>query len=169
MINNEIDIVVFHLKMWSILLIFFIAASHFCRVTTIENKQFSEKKLCQRRFLFVIQTCSWKYPRPFQDRGFIGSRPMFEADYLVGVRTRILSLSLLLGIWKPGDTGGGERGNSTPPSKSLVWCPNMKNITSLESSYALLLESAKNLQIFNKKNLATSSSIVKCLQKKIVL
>ena len=34
------------------------------------------------------------------------------------------------------------------PSKSHVWCPNMANDTSLESSYALLLESAKkaNLQ-----------------------
>ena len=39
-----------------------------------------------------------------------------------------------------------------PPSKSHVWCPNMTNDTSLESSCALLLESAKkfgNLQKFN--------------------
>ena len=32
-------------------------------------------------------------------------------------------------------------------SKSHVWSPNMTNDTSLESSCALLLESAKNLQI----------------------
>ena len=32
-------------------------------------------------------------------------------------------------------------------SKSHVWCPNMTNDTSLESSCALLLESAKKLQI----------------------
>ena len=30
-----------------------------------------------------------------------------------------------------------------PPSKSRVWCPNMTNDTSLESSCALLLESKK--------------------------
>ena len=34
------------------------------------------------------------------------------------------------------------------PSKSHVLCPNMTNDTSLESSCALLLESAKNLQIW---------------------
>ena len=37
--------------------------------------------------------------------------------------------------------------NLTPPSKSHVLCPNMTNDKSLESSCALLLESAKNLQI----------------------
>ena len=31
-----------------------------------------------------------------------------------------------------------------PLSKSYVWCPNMTNDTLLESSYALLIESAKN-------------------------
>ena len=31
--------------------------------------------------------------------------------------------------------GGGQ---FAPPSKSYVWCPNMTNDTSLESSYALL-------------------------------
>jgi len=41
--------------------------------------------------------------------------------------------------------GGGA--NFTPPPKSHVLCPNMTNDTSLESSCALLLESAKNLQI----------------------
>ena len=40
--------------------------------------------------------------------------------------------------------GGGQ---FDPPSKSHVLCPNMTNDTSLESSCALLLESAKNLQI----------------------
>ena len=34
-----------------------------------------------------------------------------------------------------------------PPSKPHVWCPNMTNETSLESSYALLLESAKKISI----------------------
>ena len=47
------------------------------------------------------------------------------------------------------DTLGG------PPSKSHVWCPNMTNDTSLESSNALLLESAKKLQIqFDSKMFA---------------
>ena len=41
-------------------------------------------------------------------------------------------------------------GGETPLSKSHVWCPKMTNDTSLESSCALLLESAKkSLQIFN--------------------
>ena len=38
--------------------------------------------------------------------------------------------------------GGGQF--DPPPSKSHVLCPNMTNDTSLESSCALLLESAKN-------------------------
>ena len=37
--------------------------------------------------------------------------------------------------------------NLTSPSKSHILCPNMTNDTSLESSCALLLESAKNLHI----------------------
>ena len=41
--------------------------------------------------------------------------------------------------------GGGS--NWPPPSKSHVWCPNMTNDTSLESPCALLLESAKKMQI----------------------
>ena len=50
------------------------------------------------------------------------------------------------GVLENQDTLGG--GNLTPPpSKSHVLCPNMTNDTSLESSCALLLESAKNLQI----------------------
>ena len=40
--------------------------------------------------------------------------------------------------------GGGQF--DPPPSKSHVLCPNMTNDTSLESSCALLLESAKKLQ-----------------------
>ena len=57
----------------------------------------------------------------------------------------ILTLSLL-GYLKTRKCWGGV--NLTPtPSKSHVWCPNMTNDTSLESSCALLLESAKKLQI----------------------
>ena len=41
--------------------------------------------------------------------------------------------------------GGGQF--DPPSSKSHVLCPNMINDTSLESSCALLLESAKYLQI----------------------
>ena len=56
----------------------------------------------------------------------------------------ILTLSLL-GYLKTRICWGGVK--LTPPSKSHVWCPNMTNDTSLESSRPLLLESAKNLQI----------------------
>ena len=37
-----------------------------------------------------------------------------------------------------------------PPSKSHVWCTNMTNDTSFESSCALLLESAKQICKFAK-------------------
>ena len=49
------------------------------------------------------------------------------------------------GVLENQDTLGGV--NLTPPSKSHVLCPNMTNDTSLESSCALLLESAKKMQI----------------------
>ena len=49
------------------------------------------------------------------------------------------------GVLENQDMLGGI--NLTPPYKSHVWCPNMTNDTSLESSCALLLESAKKLQI----------------------
>ena len=59
-------------------------------------------------------------------------------------------------------------GGGSTPSKSHVWCPNMINDTSLESSCALLLESQKKLQICkNWIFIAKSSYIVKCFQKKI--
>ena len=60
-----------------------------------------------------------------------------------------------------------QGGGSILPSKSHVWCPNMTNDTSLESSCALL-ESAKNLQIC--KTWISYRKIqlyIKCLQKKI--
>ena len=52
------------------------------------------------------------------------------------------------GVLENQDMLGG--GQIDPPSKSHVLCPNMKNDTSLESSCALLLESAKKLQICKK-------------------
>ena len=55
-----------------------------------------------------------------------------------------------------------------PPSKSHVWCPNMTNDSSLESSCALLLESEKNLQICKNWIFITKSSyVVKMFAKKI--
>ena len=44
------------------------------------------------------------------------------------------------GVLENQDMRGG--GQFEPPSKSHVWCPNMTNDTSLESSCAQLLESA---------------------------
>ena len=54
-----------------------------------------------------------------------------------------------------------------PPSKSHVWCPNMTNDTSLESSCALLLESAKKFANLQKLNffIAKSSYIAKMFAK----
>ena len=73
-----------------------------------------------------------------------------------------LTLSLL-GYLKTRICGGGL---IWPPSKSHVWFPNMTNDTSLESSCALLVESAKNLQIFKIKFfIAKSSYMVKMFAK----
>ena len=53
------------------------------------------------------------------------------------------------------------------PSKSPVWCPKMTNDTSLESSYARLLDSEKNLKIWRKFFfLAKSSCILKMFSNK---
>ena len=57
------------------------------------------------------------------------------------------------GVLENQDILGGVNLNP-PPSKSNVWCPNITNDTSLESSCALLLESANkftNLQNLSKK------------------
>ena len=59
--------------------------------------------------------------------------------------TFLLTLSLLGYLKTRICWGGGQ--TDLPPSKSHVLCPNMTNDTSLESSCALLLESAKNLHI----------------------
>ena len=72
----------------------------------------------------------------------------------------LLHSSLTLSHAGVGYAGGG--GQFDPPSKSHVLCPNMTNDTSLESSCALLLESAK-IEFF----IAKSSYIVKMFTKKI--
>ena len=59
--------------------------------------------------------------------------------------------------------GGG--GQFDPPSKSHVWCPNMTNDTSLESSCALLLESAKNCK-FAKKDFILQNPIIYAVKMK---
>ena len=67
----------------------------------------------------------------------------------MNIKDKYLTLSLLAYLKTRICWGGG---NLTPPSKSHVLCPNMTNDTSLESSCALLLESAKkfvNLQTLN--------------------
>ena len=54
--------------------------------------------------------------------------------------------------------------NQDMPSKFHVWCPNMTNDTSLESSCALLLESAKkfaNLQKLYSKNVCKKTFVQK--------
>ena len=54
--------------------------------------------------------------------------------------------------------GGGV--NLTPPSKSHVYCPNMTNDTSLESSCALLLESAKKFANLQKLNFLSQNPVI---------
>jgi len=53
--------------------------------------------------------------------------------------------------------GGGQ---FDPPSKSLVLCPNMTNDTLLESSCALLLESAKKFANLQKLNFLSQNPVI---------
>ena len=72
------------------------------------------------------------------------------------------------GVLENQDTLGGGQFDP-PPSKSPVLCPNMTNDTSLESSCALLLESANFFCKFAKIEffIAKSSYILKMFAKKI--
>ena len=69
----------------------------------------------------------------------------------------VLTLSLL-GYLKTRICWGGV--NLTPPSKSHVWCPNMTNATSLESSCALLLKSAKKFANMQKLNFLSQNPVI---------
>ena len=70
-----------------------------------------------------------------------------------------LTLFNPISAWKPGYAGGGGQFDP-PPSKSHVWCPNMTNDTSLESSYALLLESAKKIANLRKLNFLSQNPVL---------
>ena len=70
----------------------------------------------------------------------------------------ILTLSLL-GYLKTRIRWGGW-GQFDPPSKSHVLCPNMTNDTSLESSCALLLESAKKNANLKKLNFLSQNQVL---------
>ena len=91
-----------------------------------------------------------------------------QLDQLKGLKYRRLTpLTLsLLGYLKTRICWGGSIWPL--PSKSHVWCPNMTNDTSLESSCALLLESAKKICKFLKIKffIAKSSFIVNMFAKK---
>jgi hypothetical protein len=62
------------------------------------------------------------------------------------------------GVLENQDTLGG--GQFDPPSKSHVLCPNMTNHTSLESSCALLLESAKKIANLRKLNFLSQNPVI---------
>ena len=62
------------------------------------------------------------------------------------------------GVLENQDTLGG--GQFDPPSKSHVLCPNMTNDTSLESSCALLLESAKKFANLRKFNFLSQNPVL---------
>ena len=63
------------------------------------------------------------------------------------------------GVLENQDTLGGG-GQFDPPSKSPVLCPNMTNDTSLESSCALLLESAKKIANLRKLNFLLQNPVI---------
>ena len=54
--------------------------------------------------------------------------------------------------------GGGQF--DPPPSKSQVLCPNITNDTSLESSCALLLESAKKFANLQELNILSQNLVI---------
>ena len=85
-------------------------------------------------------------------------------ELLVLVELYKLTLSLL-GYLKTRICWGG--GSIWPPSKSHVWWPNMTNDISLESSCALLLESAKKLQISKMEFFIAKSSYIVKMSKKM--
>ena len=58
----------------------------------------------------------------------------------------------------PGTLGGVNL--TPPPSKSHVLCPNMTNDTSLESSWTLLLESAKKFANLRKLNFLSQNPVL---------
>jgi len=62
------------------------------------------------------------------------------------------------GVLENQDTLGG--GQFDPPSKSHVLCPNMTIDTSLESSCALLLESAKKFANLRKLNFLSQNPVL---------
>ena len=62
------------------------------------------------------------------------------------------------GVLENQDMLGG--GQFDTPSKSHVWCPNITNDTSLESSCALLLESAKKFANLQKLNFLSQNPVI---------
>ena len=62
------------------------------------------------------------------------------------------------GVLENQDMLGG--GQLDPPSKSYVLCPNITNDTSLESSCALLLESAKEFANLQKLNFLSQNPVI---------
>ena len=63
------------------------------------------------------------------------------------------------GVLENQDMLGGVNLNP-PPSKSHVLCPNMTNDTSLESSCALLLDSAKKFANLRKLNFLSQNPVL---------
>ena len=66
---------------------------------------------------------------------------------------------ILAGVLENQDTLGGGQFDP-PPSKYHVLCPNMTNDTSLESSCALLLESAKKIANLRKLNFLSQNPVL---------
>ena len=68
----------------------------------------------------------------------------------------LLYLTIPAGVLENQDMLGG----GSTPSKSHVLCPNMTNDTSLESSCALLLESAKKFANLQKLHFLSQNSVI---------
>ena len=79
-----------------------------------------------------------------------------ERSSLLSIFQKFLTLSLLGYLKTRIRLGGGSIW--PPPSKSHVWCPNITNDTTLESSCALLLESEEKIENLQKLNFFGKSS-----------
>ena len=64
------------------------------------------------------------------------------------------------GVLETQDMQGGGQFAPPPSSKSHVWCSNMTNDTSLESSCALLLESAKKFANLHELNFLSQNPVI---------
>ena len=112
-----------------------------------------------------FRAVSWTECKQYEKQFFFLKKPFNQ--FLISMSSmsifwdcEFLCLTLsLLGYLKIRICWGGGQFDP-PPSKSHVWCLNMTNDTSLESSCALLLESAKKFANLQKLNFLSQNPVI---------